>query len=269
ISRSSTGGNVLRHARLLASFAFLLALTSFARADSLSPADHLFREGWALLSEEKFPEERETFGALSPGEYDLGDYVLFFTGFALAREGKLADAAAVHDRLVAPFPRSPPVPYLHHRPAFAAVKGDDLPGARKHFEASRGKVTGNGRKAVEGYLAARLMEEGGNAQEGDAGRKNAAEAYLENFFSYTVQDGAVLSMDRLWQGRGGGGGAPRRDASPRGPGGLPPDRSGRRSISFSRGWRGGRAGPRRPAGSSSRSRRAGGVRRPARAPGTR
>ena len=194
----------MRHARLLASFAFLLTLTSPARADSLSPADHLFREGWALLSEEKFPEARETFGALSPGEYDLGDYVLFFTGFALAREGKLADAAAVHDRLVASFPGSPLVPYLEHEQAFAAVKGDDLPGARKHFEASRGKVTGNGRKAAEGFIAARLMEEGGNAQEGDAGRKNAAEAHLENFFSYTVQDGAVLSMDRLWQWRGEG-----------------------------------------------------------------
>src|SRR4030066_1574828 len=112
ISGCSTGGTVLRHARLLASFAFLLTLPSPARADSLSPADHLFREGWALLSEEKFPEARETFGALSPGEYDLGDYVLFFTGFALAREGKLADAAAVHDRLRAPFPPPPPVPSL-------------------------------------------------------------------------------------------------------------------------------------------------------------
>src|SRR3972149_813071 len=120
MSRSSTGGTVLRHARLLASFAFLLALTSFARADSLSPADHLFREGWALLSEEKFPEARETFGSLSPGEYDLGDYVLYFTGFALAREGKLAEAAAVHDRLPRPLPRPPPVPASPHTHALPA-----------------------------------------------------------------------------------------------------------------------------------------------------
>src|SRR3990170_2819309 len=43
---------------------------------------------------------------------------------------------------------------------------------------------------------------------------------------------------------------------------MPPDRSGRRSISFPRGWSGRRAGPRRPAGSSSRSRRARRGRRP-------
>src|SRR4030067_2340612 len=78
ISGCSTGGTVLRHARLLASFALLLTISSPARAHSLPPADHLFREGWALLSEERFPAARETFCALSPVGYDLGDYVLYF-----------------------------------------------------------------------------------------------------------------------------------------------------------------------------------------------
>jgi soluble lytic murein transglycosylase len=55
-------------------------------------------------------------------------------------------------------------------------------------------VTGNGRKAEEGYIAAVLAE--------DEGAMPAAAAlHLENFSSYTAQDGATLSYERLWQWR--------------------------------------------------------------------
>src|SRR4030065_1958807 len=90
---------LVRSIRLLASFLLLLALSSPGRAGSLSSPDAAFREGWALLSEERFAEAREAFGGLSPGEYDLGDYVLFSQCGALAEEGKAAEAAAAFDRL--------------------------------------------------------------------------------------------------------------------------------------------------------------------------
>src|SRR3989304_2715888 len=88
--------------------------------------------------------------------------------------------------------------------AFAGAKGADLPAARNYFEASRGEVAGNGRKAAEKYIEARLMEEKGMGEEGNVGLRNTAEAHRENFSSYTVQEGAVLSMERLWDWRRGG-----------------------------------------------------------------
>jgi tetratricopeptide (TPR) repeat protein len=194
----------LRTARIIASFLLLLALSSPAWAGPLSPQDAVFREGWTLLSEERFAEAREAFGGLSPGEYDLGDYVLYFTGVAFSKEGNAAKAAETLDRLVISFPESPLAPYLAHELAFAAAKADDLPAARRYIEVSRGKVEGNGRKAAEKYIEARLMEEKGMGEEGNVGLRNAAEAYLENFSSYTVQEGAVLSTERLWEWRLGG-----------------------------------------------------------------
>src|SRR3972149_9917529 len=101
---------LVRSIRLLASFLLLLALASPGRAGSLSSPDAAFREGWALLSEERFAEAREAFGGLSPREYALGDYVLFFTGVALAKEGKAAEAAGSLDRLPPSLSASPPAP---------------------------------------------------------------------------------------------------------------------------------------------------------------
>ncbi|NNF84104.1 MAG: transglycosylase SLT domain-containing protein, partial [Deltaproteobacteria bacterium] len=174
-----------------------------------------FREGWTLLSEEQFAEARKTFSGITPGDYDLGDYVLYFTGIALSREGKPEEAAEILERLLSAFPESPLVPYLRHALAFAAAKEGDIPAATKYFRDSRGKVTGNGRKAAEGYIAARLMEdreeegeekgeERGEEQKEEREQKRAAEAHLENFSSYTVQEGALLSMDRLWGWRAEG-----------------------------------------------------------------
>jgi tetratricopeptide (TPR) repeat protein len=211
----------LRRILLLASLALMLFLSSPARADSFSPADNSFREGWSFLSEEKYAEARESFGVISPDEYDLGDYVLYLTGIAWAREGKSEEAAATHDRLTASFPRSPLLPYLAHELAFAAAIEEDIPTAEKYYRASRGKVDGNGRKAAEMFIAARLMEERGKEHEkereeeqdeereeeqrgegkGKIEWKKAAEAHLENFSSYMVQEGSLLSMNRLWEWR--------------------------------------------------------------------
>lgn len=189
----------MRQLKRLATLLLLLSLAPFAHAASASSQDNTFREGWSLLSEEKFAEAREAFGEISPGEYDLGDYVLYFTGLALAREGKPAEAAKTLERLTSSFPQSPLIPYLAHELAFAAAKAGDIPSAREYFRSSRGKVMGDKRTAAEGYLAARLMEEPEGEPEGDMPRKKAAEAYLENFFSSTVQEGGLLSMERLWE----------------------------------------------------------------------
>jgi soluble lytic murein transglycosylase-like protein len=221
VSGSSTEVESLRRVLLLASLALPFFLFSPALADSPSPADDSFREGWSFLSEELYAEARGRFGGISPYEYDLGDYVLYFTGIAWAREGKLPEAEAAFERFAASFPRSPLLPYLAHELAFAAAKGEDIPFARKYFLVSRGKVTGNGRKAAEMFIAARLLEERGKENEkgreeeqdeergeepreerkGNNERKEAAEAHLENFAAYAVQEGASLSMNRLWDWR--------------------------------------------------------------------
>jgi len=198
---------LLRQLKRLVTLLLLLSLVPFVHIASASSQDNTFREGWSLLSEEKFAEAREAFGEISPDEYDLGDYVLYFTGLALAGEGKPEEAAKTLERLSSAFPRSPLIPYLANELAFAAAKAGDIPSARKYYRLSRGKVTGDRRTADEGYIVARLMEEPEGEPEGeqegkperDKQRRKAAEAYLENFSSSTVQEGGLLSMERLWE----------------------------------------------------------------------
>ena len=157
-------------------------------------ADAAFREGWSLLSEEKYPEARRAFRKIQPADYDLGDYVLFFTGLSLAREGNRGEASPVLDNLIVAFPRSPLVPYLSHALAYAAAVDNDLPAAKAYHASSRGKVNGNGYKAEEAYVVARLLEEDGPSAK-------AAEAHLENLSLHTAHEAAFLSMDRLRQWR--------------------------------------------------------------------
>jgi hypothetical protein len=152
------------------------------------------RKGWSLLSEERCPEARAALRNISPADYDLGDYVLYFTGLCLAREGNRADAAAALDNLVASFPRSPLAPYLSHALAYAAAVDNDLAAAKGYHEFSRGKVTGNGYKAEEEFVAARLLE-------ADGPSAAAAEAHLENISAHTAQEAAGLSMELLRQWR--------------------------------------------------------------------
>jgi len=198
---------LLRQLKRLVTLLLLLSLVPFVHAASASSQDNTLREGWSLLSEKKFAEAREAFGEISPDEYDLGDYVLYFKGLALTREGKPEEAAKTLERLSSAFPQSPLIPYLAHELAFAAAKAGDIPSARKYFRLSRGKVTGDRRRADEGYIVARLMEEPEEEPEGeqegkperDKQRRKVAEAYLENFSSATVQEGGLLSMERLWE----------------------------------------------------------------------
>lgn len=173
---------------------FLVPPLPVAAAPSFDAA---FLKGWNLLSEEKYAEARASFRDIAPAEYDLGDYVLYFTGLSLAREGLRGEAAPVFDNLSNAFPSSPLLPYLSHALAYASAVDNDLPVARAHFEYSHGKVAGNGRKAEEGYVAARLLE-------ADGPSARAAEAHLENFFAYTAQEAAILSMERLrrWRSEG-------------------------------------------------------------------
>lgn len=174
--------------------AILLSASRPSLGASPSPSDAVFRKGWDLLVDEKYAEARETFRGISPGEYDLGDYVLYFTGLSLVREGNRPGAAAVQDNLAKSFARSPLLPYLAHALAYAAAVDNDLPAAKAWFETSRGKVSGNGRKAEEGYVAARILE-------ADCPSRDAAEAHLENFASYTAQEAASLSMALLGEWR--------------------------------------------------------------------
>jgi len=153
--------------------------------------DRSFRDGWNLLEQERYAEARAAFAAIPPAEYDLGDYVLYFSGTASAREKRRGEAAGALKRLEELFPRSPLVPYLQHEIAFAAALDNDLPAAREAFAVSRGKVTGNGRKAEEGFVAARLAGGGEPTEE-------AARLHLENFSSYPAQPAAALSYERLW-----------------------------------------------------------------------
>ncbi len=207
----------MRDVGFATSLLLLFALSPAVHAESGSLADNTFRAGWTLLSEERFAEARETFKGISPGAYDLGDYVLYFTGVALSREKKPEEAASALAQLLFTFPESPLVPYMRHEMAFAAARRDDISSARIYFRDSRGKVSGSERKAAEGYIAARLMEESEGEQGEQDGDRNeaskaerqerqkwAAEAHLENFSIYMVQEGALLSMDRLWQWRAEG-----------------------------------------------------------------
>jgi len=164
---------LLPRIRLRTGAAVLLFLSFLVQAPPASASDapdtdETLREGYSLLTNEEYDEARRVFSRISPDGYDLGDYLLYFTGFSLARQGKQEEAASVLGTLAGSFPESPLSPYLSHELAYAAAKADDLAVARKHFSASRGKVSGNGRKSEEGYIAARLLEREIPAGEGTA-----------------------------------------------------------------------------------------------------
>ncbi|HEX9190748.1 MAG TPA: tetratricopeptide repeat protein, partial [Candidatus Deferrimicrobiaceae bacterium] len=165
-----------------------------APAAEIVPHDAAFREGWSLLEKERYAEARAAFARIPPGEYDLGDYVIYFEGVAAARERKRIEASEAAVRLSGHYPQSPLIPYLQHEIAFAAALDNDLQAARGALAVSRGKVAGNARKSEEGYVVAVLSEEEGPTPA-------AAELHLQNFTSYTAQDGATLSYERLWQWR--------------------------------------------------------------------
>ena len=195
---------------LAAAAALLLAPVAAVAAATPSP-DALFKEGWALLADDKFAEAKVRFERIDPKSFDLGDYVLYFRGVCLAGEGDVSGGSAALDSLAAAFPESPLVPYLAHDLAYAAVKEDDLGAARTFFEKSRGAVLGNGRRAEAGYVAARLMERDETpspppeAADGSAPPPaKAAWAHLDNFSAYTVQDGGIRSMERIWKWKSNG-----------------------------------------------------------------
>ncbi len=156
-----------------------------------SPHDPSFREGWGHLEQERWGEAAAAFGKIPPGEHDLGDYVLYFSGMASARGKMRIEASEAMNRLEGLYPRSPLVPYLRHEIAYAAALDNDLNLARAALSVSRGKVTGSGRKSEEGYVSA-LLAEGGEPASG------AALLHLENFSAYSAQSAAALSYERLW-----------------------------------------------------------------------
>jgi soluble lytic murein transglycosylase len=178
--------------------AFLALCPTFAIA---SPAagghDAAFREGWSLLQKERYAEAREVFEKIPPLEYDLGDYVVYFGGESAAREGKRTGAGESLRLLEEKFPGSPLLPYLRHEIAYAAVLDNDVAAARDPFGLSRGKVSGNGRKAEEGYVAAILAVEASPTAE-------AATLHLENFSTYAAREAGVLSFELLWKWRADG-----------------------------------------------------------------
>ncbi len=194
---------------LAAAAALLLAPVPAGAGKAPSP-DALFKEGWALLADDKFAEARAKFDRIDPGAFDLGDFVLYFRGVCLAGDGNVAGGSAALESLGKAYPESPLVPYLAHELAYAAVKEDDLAAARTFLEKSRGAVFGNGRRAEAGYVAARLMEQDEtpspppDAAEGQAPPLKAAWAHLDNFSAYTVQDGGVRSMERIWKWKSNG-----------------------------------------------------------------
>jgi len=172
--------------------AFLALCPNFAIAAAAGEHDAAFREGWSLLQKERYAEARAVFTKIPPLEYDLGDYVVYFGGEAAAREGKRTEAGESLRLLEEKFPGSPLQPYLRHEVAYAAALDNDLPAARESISVSRGAVKGNGRKSEEGYVVALMAEEGGPSAE-------AASMHLENFASYTAQEAATRSSERLWQ----------------------------------------------------------------------
>ncbi len=216
----------------------LLSPSRGAYADESPDPDLRFREGIAFLENEEYAVARERFLAVPADSFDLGDYLLYFTGLSLAREGKREEAEGILDRLSAAFPETPLLPYLSHELAFAAIRDGDRAAAVKQFARSRGKVSGSDRIAEERYIAARLLEREIPVQEnpeptgevpGEEGldrmiaamleaeepprppaafrfspTPEAARAHLENVLAYTVQEGAVLSMERLWEWRSAG-----------------------------------------------------------------
>lgn len=178
--------------------AFLAACPNAGTAAPTAPTalmhDNTFREGWSLLQKERYAEARAAFGKVPPAEYDLGDYLAYFAGMAAAREGKRVEAGEGVNTLVEKFPDSPLLPYLLHEVAYAAALDNDVAGARKASESSRGKVAGGDRKSEEAYVAAFLAEENGPSAE-------AASLHLSNVAAYTAHEAAALSFERLWRWR--------------------------------------------------------------------
>jgi soluble lytic murein transglycosylase len=178
--------------------AFLALCPGFAIASSSTGGhDAAFREGWSLLQKERYAEAREVFAKIPPLEYDLGDYVVYFGGEAAAREGKRTEAEASLRLLEEKFPASPLLVYLRHEVAYAAALDNDVAAARDPFGLSRGKVSGSGRKAEEGYVAAFLAGEAAPTAE-------AATLHLENFSTYAAREAGILSFERLWKWRADG-----------------------------------------------------------------
>ena len=184
--------------RILWILAFIALCPQFAAASASAPGhDAAFREGWSLLQKERYAEARAVFATIPPLEYDLGDYVVYFGGEAAAREGKRTEAVESLRLLKEKFPDSPLLPYLLHDVAYAAALDNDVAAAREAFVLSRGKVSGSGRKAEEGYVAAFLAGEAGPTAE-------AATLHLENFSAYTAREAGILSFERLWKWRADG-----------------------------------------------------------------
>ena len=184
--------------RLLWILAFLALCPDFAIASSAAGGhDAAFREGWSLLQKERYAEARAVFAKIPPVGYDLGDYVVYFDGEAAAREGKRTDAGEALRLLEEKFPGSPLLPYLLHEVAYAAVLDNDAAAAREAFGLSRGRVSGSGRKAEEGYVAAFLAGEAGPTAE-------AATLHLENFSTYAAREAGILSSELLWKWRADG-----------------------------------------------------------------
>jgi soluble lytic murein transglycosylase len=156
---------------------------------ALSASDQALREGWKLLAAEKYPLARDKFRKIPPSGYDLADYVLAFTGMSYAREGNLTEAAATWDNLVAGTPGSPLVPLLAIELSFLAARQDNLALAGRWYEAGKGHANGTARRAEAGYVAARLQEAADPAR--------AAGLHLQNFSSYSAQEGGTLSGERL------------------------------------------------------------------------
>src|SRR3989339_608146 len=172
--------------RLLWILAFLALCPDFAIASSAAGGhDAAFREGWSLLQKERYAEARAVFAKIPPVGYDLGDYVVYFDGEAAAREGKRTDAGEALRLLEEKFPGSPLLPYLLHEVAYAAVLDNDAAAAREAFGLSRGRVSGSGRKAEEGDVAAFLAGEAGPTAE-------------------AAREAGILSSELLWKWRADG-----------------------------------------------------------------
>ncbi|MBP2684268.1 MAG: hypothetical protein H6Q79_2307, partial [Deltaproteobacteria bacterium] len=169
----------------------LLSLGADALSAPPNAHDKTFREGWDHLDHERFAEAGAAFGKIPPGEYDLGDYVVYFSGMAAARGKKRVEASEFMNRLERQYTLSPLVPYLRHEIGYAAALDNDLRLAAAALSVSRGSVTGGNRKSEEGYIVAILAEEAGPTPE-------AATLHLDNFAAYSAQSAAALSYERLW-----------------------------------------------------------------------
>ncbi len=156
---------------------------------TLSAPDRALREGWKLLGSEKYALARDKFRKIPAAGYDLADYAACFIGMSFVREGRLTEAAATWDNLLADHPRSPLVPLLAIELSFLAARQDNLALSRRWFEAGRGHADGADRRAEEGFVAARLLEESNPSR--------AAESHLQNFVAYSAHEGGSLSAERL------------------------------------------------------------------------